>query len=212
MPEKTLPKGVVIVDSNEATGIVPNLTLKVSQLEKARRGDFIKILIKFPEPGATKPSLEHLTCVVAGRFAGGYSKVRVYSRPELTHLHSIDYGDELTIQDRYVLAHEPSNDKQRAAVEPFLTGIIPEPQPVNAEDQKLRDAVKHYPPLQPETGRQYWLRDGTLVQVFAYHAGTWIGNPVGGGETLEWAMNGSSMTNNRELDIVKDPRASEVLA
>lgn len=223
MPEKTLPVGVVIVDSNEATGIVPNLTLKVSQLDKAKRGDFVQLLLKFRVPyqnglpQAPKES-ERLTCVVVGRYSyqggakTGMLKVKVYSRPEMTQVHSIDYGDELTVGDRYVITHESSTPKQISEVEPFLTGVLPENKPINAEDQKLRDAVKNYPPLQPETGREYWLRDGTLVVVFAYLKGVWIGRPVAGGEVLEWAMNGSSMTNNRELDIVKDPRASEVVA
>jgi hypothetical protein len=215
MAEKILPPGVTIVDSNEATGLVPGLTLKVANLDTAKRGDFVRLLVKFPNPAANvRPWIERLTCVVINRMAAGAGplRIKVYSRPEMTHLHSIDFGDELTVGDRYILAHEPSTEKQISEVEPFLTGVIPETKPINAEDQKLRDAVKNYPPLQPETGREYWLRNGMRVRVFAYHAGVWIGSPVDGGATLEWAMNGTSMTNDREFDIVKDPKASEVVA
>jgi len=217
MPEKILPPGVVIVDTNEATGLIPGLVINVGMLDRAKRGDFVRLLLKFRTPAslnfAENPkATEFLTAVVASKTPAGRLKVKVFSRPEKTQFHSVTYGDDLTLSDRYVLSHESSSLSQVAEVEPFLTGIIPISQPINAEDAKLRAATQSLPPLTPEPGREYWLRNGALVTVHAFHAGVWIGSPVEGGATLEWSVSGAHAGGNRDFDIVKDPRASEVVA
>lgn len=216
MSEKILPPGVVIVDSNEATGLIPNLTINVGMLDRAKRGDFVRLLLKFKTPSslnfAENPkATEFVTAVVASKTASGLIKAKVFSRPEMTQFHSVTYGDDLTLSDRYVLSHESSGLSQVAEVEPFLTGVIPISQPINAEDAKVRAAAQSLSSLTPEPGREYWLRNGELVRVHAFHAGVWIGSPVAGGATLEWSVSGSHAGGNREFDIVKDPRASEVL-
>ena len=231
MPDKLLPPGVVIVDSGEATGLVPNLPLSVAHLGNAKRGDFIRLLVKFTSPAvpgfpagpnpknqpaiaevpANPRATEFITGVIAGKTSNGLLKVKVYSRPRNTQHHSVTYGDELTIAERHVITHEVSTPLQAQEVEHVLTGVIPEPRPINAEDAKLRAATQNLPPLRPEAGGQYWLRNGTLVRIFAWHAGVWVGGPEGGA-TLEWTPLGEHAGGNRELDIVKDPRASEVVA
>ena len=214
--DKILPSGVSIVDSNEATGLVPNLTLRVAHLDRVKRGDFIRLLLKFKLPAiGDRPenpkATEFLTCLVASKTPNGLIKAKVFSRPEMTQYHSITYGDDLTLAERYVLTHELSDLKQVAEIEHVLTGMIPEPTPINAEDAKLRVATQNVPPLSPVAGGQYWLRNGVLVRVFAFHAGVWIGAPEGGA-TIEWTGLGAHAGGNRELDIVKDIRASEVIA
>ena len=230
MPDKLLPPGVIIVDSGEATGLVPNLPLSVAHLGSAKRGDFVRLLVKFTSPGVigfpagpnpvTQPAIpeipanpratEFITAVVASRTGNGLLKVKVYSRPRNTQIHSITFGDDLTISERHVISHESVTLSQAAEVEHVLTGVIPESRPINAEDAKLRAAVRDFPPLQPEMGGEYWLRNGVRVKVWGFHAGVWIGAPEGGA-AIEWTGLGAHAGGNKELDIVKDIRATEVV-
>ena len=215
--DKTLPSGVSIVDSSEATGLVPSLSLNVANLDRAKRGDFIRLLVKFKIPATSETpenpkATEFVTCLVAAKTPNGLIKAKVFSRPEMTYCHSLTYGDDLTVAERYVLTHEVSDVKQAAEVEHVLTGVIPEAQPINAEDAKLRAAVRDFPPLQPEMGGEYWLRNGVRVRVWGFHAGVWVGGvPIQGMATLEWTALGAHAGGNRDLDIVKDIRASEVV-
>jgi hypothetical protein len=254
VPEKTLPLNASIVDSNEISSYVPNFVLKVGTLGTAKRGDFVRILTKMQvshhtgDPGEVMRESEFVSCVVTGKTPAGLLKCKVFSRPEKTHLHSIEYGDELTLSERYILSHEPATDQTVAEVEPFLTGVRPQPIPINSEDAKLREASQKLPPLAPQPGRRYWLRNGALVMVWTYQTqkavlcsacsrqllGSNIQNeqcPVtrtyhswveqersvwlGGGDdgsAIEWNPDGSHAGGMRDLDIVKDPKASEVVA
>lgn len=215
MAEKTLPPGVAIVDTNEASGLIPNLTINVGKLDQAKRGDFVRLLLKFKTPAtAEKPenpkATEFVTGVVSSRTGGGLLKVRVYSRPEFSARHSVTFGDDLTLSDRYILSHEQSTPAIAQEVEHVLTGVIPDAAPINAEDAKLREAAKNLPPLGPNPQQQYWLRNGVLVTVYMFHAGVWVGAGQDG-TNYEWLATGAHAGGQRELDIVKDPRASEVL-
>jgi hypothetical protein len=217
MPEKILPSGVVIADTNEATGLVGNLTLKVANLDRVKRGDFVRLLLKFKIPATAQnpenpKATEFLTAVVASKTPNGLLKAKVFSRPEMTQFHSVTYGDDLTLAERYVVSHEQSTVAQAQEVEPFLTGVIPISQPVNAEDAKLRQVAQTLPPIAPEAGKRYWLRNGMIVTVHMFHVGVWVGTSVSDGTPLEWAANGANAAGNRDFDIVKDPRASEVVA
>lgn len=173
MAEKTLPAGVAIVDTNEISSLVPNFTLHVGDLGRARRGDFVRLLLKFSEPAqegreANSKATEFVTCVVTSRTPGGLLKAKVYSRPEKTLFHSVDHGDELTLGDRYVLSHEISTDQILAKVEPFLSGQKPKVVPLNIEDAKLRAAVDKLPAIPPQQGGIYWLRNGAVVRVWTW--------------------------------------------
>jgi hypothetical protein len=214
--DKILPAGVVIADINEASALLQNFTPKVGWLGKVKRGDFLRLLLRFTRPASgDKPenprATEFITCVVASKTDYGLLKTKVFSRPEMTQFHSVTYGDDITVSERYVLQHEQSGPSQVQEVEPFLTGVIPISQPVNEHDAKLRAVAQDLPPMAPQSGRQYWLRNGTLVTVFAFHVGVWIGSNEAGA-TLEWTATGQNAQGNRDLDIVKDPRASEVVA
>ena len=262
MPEKLLPPGVSIVDSSEAGSLVPNFHLQVGQLNLAKRGDFVRLLLKFTETReGAEPNLkafEFITCVVTSKTAanglwpwiamGPGLRCKVYSKPEKTRFHSVDYGDELTLAERHVMSHEVSTDKVIAEIQPFLSGVQPETVPINAEDAKLRQATQNLAPLMPEPGKQYWTRNGTLVTVWTYQTqkitacrgctrqllgsniqnemcptlGTyhdwreversvWLGGSADGA-AIEWGANGAHAGGIRDLDIVKDPRANEVVA
>jgi hypothetical protein len=220
MPEKFLPSGVVIVDINEASGLIKNFAPDVGHLDIVKRGDFVRLLLKFTGPAtrdfpAGAKGTEFLTCVVASKTSLGLLKAKVFSRPEMTPYHSVTYGDDLTLSERYVLNHEQSSLDQVKEVEPFLTGVIPVSEPINAEDAKLRAATKNLPPLKPEPDKEFWLRNGTRVKVWVFHSGFWVGAPVDSsfvpGSFMEWTATGASAGGNREFDIVKDPMASEVL-
>lgn len=169
MPEKLLPAGVSIVDTSEVGGLFPNFILKIGQLNLAKAGDFVRLLLKFMVPvegEAPRRDTEFLTAVITSKTGNGLLRCKVYSAPEKTRFHAIDYGDELTVSDNYILTHEASSDQIVKDLQPFLTGVIPEPIPINQEDAKLRAATQHLPPLTPEQGRQYWTRNGTLVTVW----------------------------------------------
>lgn len=210
MPDETLPLGVSIVDTSEVGSLLPSFVLKVAQLNIAKRGDFVRLLLKFtetiegadPNPRAT----EFITCVVTGKGTNGLLRCKVYSLPEKTRYHSVTYGDELTLSDRHVMTHEVSTDQIVSDLQPFLTGIVPAPVPVNAEDAKLRQAVQNLPPFPPQAGHQYWLRNGVLITVWTFQSdkGYWLGGTPDG-SAMEWASNGAHATGNRDLDIVKDP-------
>ena len=252
MSEKLLPPGVSIVDSSEAGSLIPGFHLQVGQLNLAKRGDFVRLLLKFTETReGAEPNLkafEFITCVVTGKTGNGLLRCKVYSKPEKTRFHGVDYGDELTLADRHVMSHEVSSDKVISAIQPFLTGVQPQPIPINAEDAKLRQATQNIAPLSPEPGKQYWTRNGTLVTVWTYQTqkitacrgctrqllgsniqnemcptlrtyhdwrelerSVWLGGSADGA-AIEWNSNGSHAGGIRDLDIVKDPRANEVVA
>ena len=138
----------------------PLAKLSIDFLPLAKRGDLIRFLLKTPDES------EFVTCVVTSRTSNGLLRCRVYSRPEKTRLHTVEYGDELTVAENQVVTHEVSSDQIVKDLEPFLTGTIPEAVPVNIEDAKLRAATKNLPAVAPEKGRQYWTRNGTLVTVW----------------------------------------------
>lgn len=230
MAEKTLPPGVAIVDTNEASGLIPNLSINVGNLDRAKRGDFVRLMLKFKTPAVPEvpagptpnqpfipgtpenpKATEFITAVIASRNAtSGLTRVRVYSRPRLTQYHAVTYGDDLTLSDRYILSHEPSTPELAQSLEPLFTGVIPQATPINSEDAALRTATKNLPPLAPNPQQQYWLRNGALVTVYMFHAGVWIGAGQDG-TNYEWLATGAHAGGQRDLDIVKDPRASEVL-
>lgn len=212
--DKLLPPGVVIVDNNEATGLIPGLTLKLAELDRVRRGDFVRLLLKFTRPAteyapANPKATEFVTCVVSAinRPPLPFIECKVFSRPENTNLHSVVYGDGLAVSERYVVTHEHSSEVQAKEIESFLTGVVPEPVAVNAEDAKLRQASQNLPALAPTANKHYWLRNGSLVTVWTFHNGVWVGgSPDWQGE---WRADGSSPVS-RDLDIVRDPTAIEV--
>lgn len=223
----------------------PKVKMQISFLALAKRGDLIRFMLKFPEGSGT--SVESVTGVIVNK-AAGLVRAKIYSRPEHTPEHGVDYGDELVISESQVITHEVSSAEVVKEVEPFLTGVIPMPQPVNAEDAKVRAATQNLPPVAPEAGKQYWTRNGTQVNVWTrqtqkpvvcaacgrqqlgsqvmnemcpvtrtFHSWAerertvWLGGSPDGA-AIEWNLDGSHAGGIRDLDIVKDPRANEVVA
>jgi hypothetical protein len=140
----------------------PATRMQIDFLPLAKRGDLIRFLIRF-SPGNV--GTEFVTAVVIGK-ANGLIRCKVYSRPEKTQFHSVEYGDELVINENQVITHEQSTAAVVGDVEPFLTGVIPISRPVNAEDAKIRAVSQNLPSVTPEAGKQYWTRNGTQVTVW----------------------------------------------
>jgi hypothetical protein len=146
----------------------PLAKMSVDMLGMVKRGDLIRLFIMANPPGVPPPITEFVTAVVISRGAGMVLRSKVYSRPEKTLFHSVDYGDELVVTAAQVVSHEQSTERMVKELEPFLTDTVPEDVPVNSDDAKLRAAVKNLPALAPQQGRQYWTRNGTVVSVWTY--------------------------------------------
>jgi len=236
-----------IVSSGEFEIWKPATRMQIDQLSRAKRGDLVRFLVKFTPGASIADKTEFITGVVTSK-SGGLLRIKVYSRPEWTSFHSLTYGDELVITESQVVTHESATEQTAKDVEPFITGVIPEPIPINIEDAKLRQATQNLPPLSPVAGKEYWTRNGTLVRVWTYQTqkitacsacnrqllGNYIQNEmcpslrtfhdwqerdraiwIGGtqdGAAIEWNPNGSHAGGIRDLDIVKDPQANEVVA
>jgi hypothetical protein len=199
---KTLPMNVSIVDTNEATGLQPGLTLKVSTLPLVKRGDFVRLMVKYQD-GQAKTK-EIITCLVT-QAAPDLIQCKVFSAPALTHFHTIEYGDDLTVPERCVIEHESSDAKRVESLEHFLTGVIPPSSPLNAEDAKLRQAAQDLPAIPPQTGRQMWLRNGTVATVWAFFDDRQLWEGTADGARVEWKADGSHAGGIRDLDIVREP-------
>jgi len=137
----------------------PGPRLSIDQIQNLKRGDLIRFLLVFPT------GIEFVTCVATAK-ASTLIRCRVYSSPENTRSHGVDYGDELVVNESQIVTHEVSNEQVMAGLQSFLTGVVPEPIPVNAEDAKLRQVTKNLPALTPVAGNQYWTRNGMLVTVW----------------------------------------------
>jgi hypothetical protein len=231
MEKTTLPPFVAFVSNSEVTRYVPQFTINVGQLEKAKRGDWVKLLVRFPHrcdycgKGCQKEGTtewEFISAKLSGLNPGaGLFKCRILSVPTQTTHHSLVFEDDLTLGLQYVLDYiemptgpvvEQTTGRVNygtAAEEHLLTGVKPAPAIINAEDQKVRDAVKNLPALPPAAGKRYWLRNGAVVSVWTERGGVWIGKADDGVE-LEWTPAGAHAGGNRELDIVRDPTAKEV--
>jgi hypothetical protein len=202
---KTLPMNVSIVDQNQATGLQPGLQLNISQLDKCKRGDFVRIMVKFQD-GSAKVR-EILTCLVTGTNpASGLIECKVFSSPQQTHFHGLEYDDVLVVSVNSVLEHEVSGPQRVESLEHFLTGRIPEPKAVNPEDAKLREAVQNLSAISPMPRHRFWLRNGQSVTIWDLYSETnkWLGN-LDDGRQLTWNSDGT-FPGDRQFDIVSsDP-------
>jgi hypothetical protein len=195
MVEKILPAGVTILDINLATGKVPGLQLKIADLDKAKRGDWIRLVLAFP--GKDGPQTEFLTCMIASKGANGLIRCRVLSTPENSSVHTVKYGDDLTVSERYIVEHSLATSSE-----------------VETTAYLLEDAK----PIVPTPGRPYWTRDGATAIVWTtlsddkgpFFLGeiSWPGG-IGrqGQRDVQWAMDGRHRGGDSGLDIVKDPTA-----
>lgn len=229
MEKTSLPAGVTFVSMSEVTRYVPGFTINVGNLERAKRGDWVRLLVKFPHrcdycgKGCgmeSKTEVEFISAKISGlNPASNLFKARILSYPEHGAQHGLAYDDDFTLAMNYVLDYveQPTGpvvertakgevirtNYGTAAEEHLLTGEKPAAVPINAEDQKLRDVVKTLPPLAPVAGKRYWLRNGAVAVIWTQRDGKWIGKTEDGAE-FEWNTAGAHASGNREFDIVRD--------
>lgn len=216
MPEtKSFPMGVTYADVSKAMNMAPQFQPKLDTVQLIKRGDPVKVMVQFrpdtPSEGNPQPrAYEVLPAFVLDR-QSPIVTLKIASAPQYTHKHGLGFEDVVTAREDFILYHESATAEQVKAIEHLLTGVVPAAQPVNEEDRKLREAVKNLPPLAPEVGKRYWLRNGLLANVWTFLSGenVYLGNAPGW-DQLRWNQIGAS-TTNRDFDIVKDPSANEVL-
>ena len=219
MSTKALPLGTTFADVSKAFNLQPSFTPRLQDLERLKRGDFVRIMVMFrpdtPSEMNPKPAnYETLTCLVVDKNPPGHPPLvalKIQTSPAFTVKHGLEFGDTITVQEQHILWHESATAEQVKQVEHLLTGVIPEAQPVNEEDRKLREVIKNLPPLAPEAGKRYWTRNGLSVMVWAFleDQGCFVGG-VAPNDLLRWNRDGTSQVK-RDFDIVKDPTANEVM-
>jgi hypothetical protein len=233
MAEKTtLPPFVLLVSVAEVSRFVPTFVVNIGDVYKAKRGDWVRLMVKFRHHCEYCDAPDGKNCrkegstdyeILSGKIAGvnaitpgrtGLAKVKILSNPAQTRIHSLSYGDEITLAIDYILDYIELKPDRVAEEDYLLTGVAPEPRAINAEDQKLRDRVKSMPALAPAIegagrGKRYWLRNGAAVTVWTQRGQVFLGK-TDDGVDLEW--NAAGQNADRQFDIVKDPKVSEVLA
>lgn len=216
MSTKPLPMGTALANVGQAMNLQPAFAPRTNDVDRLKRGDYVRIMIQFrpetPSEANPKPrNFEMLTALVMER-RSPIIAVKIQTTPSHTPQHGLEFGDVIHIQEQHVIWHEPATPEQVKQVEHLLTGVIPEAQPVNEADRKLREAGRNLPPLAPVAGKVYWLRNGLDAKVWGQNPdGSFIGNLAGEAVPLRWLANGRH-ENNLDLDIVKDPTANEVIA
>ncbi len=226
--DKTLPPNVSIVSLSEATGILPGLEPRVGNLDKAKRGDYIRLLLKFPNPPVTyrdkddierqvttyteivdekpverplpKNGHEFLTAMITQVFATGLIKCKVLANPSHAGVHGVHYGDDLTIQQAYVIEHTVS---------------------APGEADRTAHLLAELRPIAPAPGRTYWTRNGATAKIWTAQQdanGSFLLGEVSwpsglgqaGQSNVQWCPDGKHRQGDPGLDIVKDPSVSEV--
>ena len=220
MSTKLLPLGTAFADVSKALNLQPGFTPRLQDVERLKRGDFVRIMVLSPTQVADPPNYETLTCLVIEKLghprpASCTVAVKIQSTPVFTYQHGLEFGDTITVQEQHILWHESATAEQVKQVEHLLTGVIPEPEfkdpKVAEEDRKLREVIKNLPPLAPEAGKRYWTRNGLSVGVWTFlqDQDCFVGG-VTPNDTLRWKRDGTSLVK-RDFDIVKDPTANEVM-
>jgi hypothetical protein len=211
--EKTLPMGVTIPDGSMAMSMFPPKTdangnvisgviLKNGTLERARRGDWIRFLLVFPQGSAESVKREHefITAMVSS-VSGAAVKARVLTNPEQSGKHGLKYGDDVTLSFSQILEHVSAAEGESERTAYLLTDLRP---------------------ISPLIGRTYWTRDGATALIWTQlsdQAGMYllgeISWPAGfsraGERDIQWHLDGRHRRGNVGLDIVKDPSESEVI-
>jgi len=215
MSTKPLPLGTAFADVSKALNVQPNFTPRLQDLDRLKRGDFVRIMVLFrpdtpTEMNPNPPNYEMLTCLVTEK-RPSLVALKIQAASAFSVKHGLEFGDTITVQEQHILWHESATSEQVKAVEHLLTGVIPETQPVNEEDRKLREAVKNLSPLAPVAGKRYWLRNGLVATVWTFldQENCFLGG-VTPNDSMRWKPDGSSLAS-RDLDIVKDPTANEVM-
>ena len=147
------------------------------------------MLIEFPLGDGR--SNEFLTAMV-NQVSGELLKCRILSKPEYSVMHSLRYGDDLTVNAAYILEHTKAT-----------------------EDEKLKTAylLEDMKPMTPIVGKPLWTRNGGVANVWTLLTdaqGAYYLGEVSGVRDVQWKPDGSHRGGDPGLDIVKDPSASEL--
>jgi len=194
--KQTLPPNVTLLNQDQARARHPNVKIDVGNLGRAQRGDWLRMLIDFPKgENATGPLRgdEFLTAMVKTVSDGGaLIKCRILSKPEYSLIHSLRYGDDLTVHAMHVLEHTKAT-----------------------EDEKLKTAylLEDMKPMPPVVGKPLWTRNGGVANVWTLLTdaqGAYYIGEVSGVRDVQWKPDGSHRGGDPGLDIVKDPSASEL--
>ena|SRR5579871_5436509 len=191
MAEKNaLPSGVILCTQDQARARYPNVKIDVGMLGNARRGDWIRLLVDWPDGSAR--SNEFLTAMVKeitqAQMASGLIKCRILSKPEHPEKHSLKYSDDITVSVSHVLEHSKATDDQVRTTAHLL------------------DDLK---PMAPLAGRNYWTRNGSEAQIWTTmqdERGVYLLGQCAGLRDVQWNQDGTHRGGMAELDIVKDPR------
>ena len=188
--KQTLPVNVTLLNQDQARARHPNVKIDVGNLGRAQRGDWLRLLIEFPLGDGR--ANEFLTAMVKEPGGGAVLKCRILSKPEYSSVHSLRYGDDLTVGVAYILEHTKATEDENIKTAYLL------------EDMK---------PMVPVIGKPLWTRNGGVANVWTLltdaQGAYWLGE-VSGVRDVQWKADGSHRGGDPGLDIVKDPSASEL--
>lgn len=210
MEKLTLPHNVTLCDRQRAVELIPDFRVKVDQVGSIKRGDWVRIMVEWQWQG--KAPCEFITCLVSGvtpNAQGSLIKCRVLSQPDYTDKHSLRYGDDLVISPRHILIHDPMPTTAMDGKGNYYN-LTPEQLEHNIATLLGGPAE----PIAPTPGKQYWTRNGSIADVWTVlsdsHGDYFLGQ-AGGIRDIQWSTDGRHRQGNADLDIVKDPTASEVV-
>lgn len=187
--KQTLPPNVTLLNQDQARSRHPDVKIDVGNLGRAQRGDWLRMLIEFPLGDGR--SNEFLTAMV-NQVSGELLKCRILSKPEYSVMHSLRYGDDLTVNSAYILEHTKATEEEKLKTAYLL------------EDMK---------PMAPVVGKPLWTRNGGVANVWTLLTdaqGAYYLGEVSGVRDVQWKPDGSHRGGDPGLDIVKDPSASEL--
>lgn len=190
MEKVTLPANVILLTQGQARARHPEVKIDVGNLGRAQRGDWVRMLIEFPLGDGR--ANEFLTGMVKEPGNGTVLKCRILSKPEYSAVHTLRYGDDLSVGAAYILEHTKAT-----------------------EDEKLKTShlLDEMKPIQPTPGKIYWTRNGGVANVWTLLTdaqGAYYLGEVSGIRDVQWKPDGSHRGGDSGLDIVKDPSASEL--
>ena len=170
MEKQTLPANVTLLNQDQAQARHPNVKIDVGNLGRAQKGDWLRMLIEFPLGDGR--ANEFLTAMVKDT-AAGLIKCRILSKPEYSSVHTLRYGDDLTVGVAYILEHTKAT-----------------------EDEKLKTAylLEDMKPMTPVVGRPLWTRNGGVANVWTLLTdaqGAYYLGEVSGLRDVQWKPDGS---------------------
>jgi hypothetical protein len=204
----TLPQNVMLCDRQRAQSLIRDFHPHIDQVGTLKRGDWIRCLIEWQERGEVR--CEFISCIVSAVFqANGLLKCRVLQNPEYSANHSLKYGDDLTLSLRHIMVHDPM---PTTAFDAKGNAYPLTPEQLEHNVSTLLGGP--IAPVAPVPGKQYWTRNGSVANVWTILQdtnGSYFIGEAGGVRDIQWTPEGKHRQGNADLDIVKDPSASELV-